>query len=228
MANDLFGQANAFNTLTKKEKKEGWKLLFNGKTTEGWRNYKSDNIGPAWKVKDGALFFDTSSKKDGKIVGGGSIITKEQFKDFEFSVDWKIEPCGNSGILFNVTEEGAVEWNTGPEMQVLDNACHPDSKFPKHRAGNLYDLIASKTESVHLAGEWNTARIVSDKGHLELWLNDVRQVEIEMFTPEWDALIGSSKFKDIPIFGKARQGHICLQDHDNQVWFRNIKIRRLG
>jgi len=113
-------------------------------------------------------------------------------------------------------------------MQVLDNACHPDAKIDKHRAGNLYDLIESKAVSVHPAGEWNQARIISNKGHLELWLNDVKQVETEMFTPQWEAMIKTSKFKDMPDFGKARKGHIALQDHGDQVWFKNIKIRELN
>ncbi len=162
-------------------------------------------------------------------MGGGDLVTKEEFENYEFSVDWKIEPCGNSGIIFNVVEDPKYDyvWKTGPEMQVLDNTCHPDAKIDKHRAGNLYDLIASKTESVHPAGEWNTAKIISNRGHLELWLNDVKQVETEMFTPEWEAMIQGSKFKTSPDFGKARKGHIALQDHGNQVWFRNIKIREI-
>ena len=225
----LYAQTNTQNTLTSKEKKEGWKLLFDGKTTSGWHNFKSDKIGKAWKVIDGMLTLDTSNKKDGKIVDGGTIITQKEFENFEFKIDWKIEPCGNSGIIFNVVEDARYDevWKTGPEMQVLDNSCHPDAKITKHQAGNLYDLIESATVSVRPTGEWNQARIISNKGHLELWLNDVKQVETEMFTPEWEAMIKGSKFKTEPDFGKARKGHIALQDHDNQVWFRNIKIKSL-
>lgn len=229
MAAGLFGQGPAINTLTEKEKKEGWRLLFDGKSISDWRKYRSDKPGAAWKVKDGILYLDASNKVNGKIVDGGTLITREQYKDFEFSIDWKIEPCGNSGIFFNVVEEGkgAEDWNTGPEIQVLDNACHPDAKFPKHRAGNLYDLIASTTESVKPGGEWNNCRIVSNKGHLVIWLNDVKQAEVQMYTPEWDALVKASKFKDTEVFAKSRQGFIGLQDHENQVSFRNIKIRKL-
>ncbi len=230
MATGLFAQGPEINALTKQEKKDGWQLLFDGKTTNGWRKYRSDRPGSAWKVSDGTLFLDASNKVNGKIVDAGSIITMEQFKDFDFTIDWKISPCGNSGIFFNVVEEGkgAEDWNTGPEIQVLDNACHPDAQYPKHRAGNLYDLIASPTESVKPAGEWNTARIVSNKGQLVIWLNDVKQAEIQMYSAEWDALVKTSKFKDTEVFAKSKQGFICLQDHDNQVWFRNVKIKKLG
>ncbi len=222
-------EAQTLNTLSETEKKEGWKLLFDGKTMDGWHNFKSDKIGPAWKVTDGAMYLDTSSKKDWQTMGGGDIITQGEFENYEFAVDWKIEACGNSGIIFNVVEDPKYDyvWKTGPEMQVLDNTCHPDAKIDKHRAGNLYDLIESKTVSVRPAGEWNHATIISNKGHLELWLNNVKQVETEMFTPEWEALIKGSKFKNEPDFGKARKGHLALQDHGNQVWFRNIKIREI-
>ena len=222
----LNSNAQSVNTLTEKEKAEGWKLLFDGKTTAGWHNYNSDKIGPGWKVADGLLY---TSKKQGESTGG-DIITNGEFENFELSLDWKIEPCGNSGVIFNVVEDPKYKYTflTGPEMQVLDNACHPDAKIDKHRAGNLYDLIESKTVVVHPGGEWNHAGIISKKGHLELWLNDNKQVETEMFTPEWEAMIKASKFKDMPDFGKARKGHIALQDHGNQVWFKNIKIRELN
>ena len=223
----LNSRAQSSSALSEKEKAEGWKLLFDGKTTTGWRNYNSNKIGAGWRVADGVLYVD--SKKEGQS-SGGDIITDGEFENFELSLDWKIAPCGNSGIIFNVVEAPRYKYTflTGPEMQVLDNACHPDAKIDKHRAGNLYDLIESKTVSVHPAWEWNQARIISNKGHLELWLNDVKQVETEMFTPQWEAMIKTSKFKDMPDFGKARKGHIALQDHGDQVWFKNIKIRELN
>ncbi len=222
-------QSASDNTLSEKEKKEGWKLLFDGATLNGWHNFKSDKIGPAWKIKDGSLYLDTSNKQNWQTMGGGDIITRNEFENYDFTLDWKIEACGNSGVIFNVIEDKKYDyvWTTGPEMQVLDNTCHPDAKIIKHRAGNLYDLIESKTETVRPAGEWNQARIISNQGHLELWLNSVKQVETEMFTPEWETLIKGSKFKDMADFGKSRKGHIALQDHGNQVWFKNIKIKEL-
>jgi len=212
------------NSLTSEEKKEGWKLLFDGKSTKGWRNFKSKKIGAAWKVQDGALLLDNTMKGQ-----GGDIITQQEFENFELSLEWKIDSCGNSGIMFNVVEDEKYPtvWVTGPELQVLDNECHPDAKIEKHRAGDLYDLIKSNRETVKPAGEWNHARIVSKNGSYEFWLNGNKAVEFTMHTPEWNSLVANSKFKDMPDFGKARKGHISLQDHGDRVWFRNIKIREL-
>jgi cytochrome c len=217
------------NALTAKEKKQGWKLLFDGKTLNGWHNFNSDKIGEAWEVVDGAIHLSRKQQEGFQVKGGGDIVTSGEFENYELSIEWKIAPCGNSGIIFNVTESPAYEyvWQTGPEMQVLDNACHPDAKIEKHRAGNLYDLIKSPTESVKPANEWNLARIKLNKGRLQLWLNGVIQVETKMFTPAWDALIKGSKFKDMAGFGKAKKGHISLQDHGDLVWFKNIKIKEL-
>lgn len=217
------------NTLSEREKSEGWKLLFDGKTTSGWRNFKAAKIGAAWKVNDAALYLDNSKKKDWQTVGGGDIVTIDEYENYELSIDWKVQPCGNSGIIFNVVESDKYDyvWQTGPEMQVLDNTCHPDGRIEKHRAGNLYDLIQSEFVSVFPAGEWNTARLISNKGHLEFWLNGYKMIETEMFTPEWEAMIKGSKFADMPDFGKAKKGRIALQDHGDKVWYRNIKIREL-
>lgn len=222
-----FHDVSAQSALTDQEKKEGWKLLFDGQTTAGWRNYGSDKIGEAWKVKDGVLYLDTSKKKDWQTHGGGDIITEKEYENFELSLEWKIEACGNSGIMFNVVEskDNQYAWYSAPEVQVLDNACHPDAKIIKHRAGDLYDLISCSTETVKPAGEWNQVRITSNKGNLELWLNGVNVVQTQLHTSAWDELVKGSKFKDMKAFGKANKGHIALQDHGNGVWFKNLKIR---
>lgn len=217
------------NTLTAKEKNRGWQLLFDGKTLNGWHNFNSDKIGEAWEVVDGTIHLNKKQQEGYQVKGGGDIVTSGEFENFELRLEWKIAPCGNSGIIFNVNESTQYQsvWQTGPEMQVLDNTCHPDAKIKKHRAGNLYDLIQSPKESVKPANEWNLAVIKLKNGHLQLWLNEVLQVDTKMFTPEWDALIKGSKFKDIPGFGKSKKGHISLQDHGDLVWFKNIKIREL-
>ncbi len=215
------------NTLTAAEQKEGWKLLFDGKTTKGWRNFKKKSIGKAWQVSDGALMLSTAKLDGWQTAEGGDIITEEQFQNYDFKVEWKIEPCGNSGIIFNVAEEDKYDyvWQTGPEMQVLDNTCHPDAQIEKHRAGDLYDLISCKYETVKPSGQWNKARIRVKDGQLDMWLNGRKVVSTTMFTPEWKRLIANSKFKDMPGFGTHKKGHISLQDHGNQVWYRNIKIK---
>ena len=222
--------APAINTLSEKEKAEGWKLLFDGQTTAGWRNFNSNKIGPAWKVSDGTLSLDASKKDNWQSGGGGDIITEGEYENFDFMVEWKIEACGNCGIIFDVKEDPQYKyvWNTGLEMQVLDNTCHPDAKIIKHRAGDLYDLISCSRETVKPADEWNQARILCNHGNCELWLNGENVVKFRMHTPEWDTLVKNSKFKDMPDFGKATRGHISLQDHGNQVWFRNIKIKELN
>ena len=153
--------SSAQNTLTAQEKKDGWQLLFDGKTTSGWRNYKSDKLTPRWKVSNGELYLDKSVKE------GGDIMTDKEYQDYELVLEWKIGACGNSGIIFNVVEDAKYDntYNTGPEMQVLDNTCHPDAKIIKHRAGDLYDLISCSQETVNPAGEWNAVRIVSKNEH---------------------------------------------------------------
>ncbi len=212
------------NSLTDKEKKDGWKLLFDGTTTKGWKTFNSDSAVTAWKVVDGALMLDSKAKK-----GRGDIITDKPYENYELSIEWKISPCGNSGIIFNVVEDKkySATYLTGPEMQVLDNACHPDAKIIKHRAGDLYDLISSTKETVKPAGEWNTAKLISDRGRMEFWLNGFKAVSFTMHTPAWDQMVDKSKFKVMADFGKATKGHIALQDHGDQVWYRNIKIKEL-
>ncbi|MBT8221186.1 MAG: DUF1080 domain-containing protein [Bacteroidia bacterium] len=218
------------NSLSAHELDAGWKLLFDGQTSKGWHNFNKNTIGTGWKVIDGALTLD-AFKKDGQWQpkDGGDIISDEEFENFELSLEWKIAPCGNSGIMFNVVESEDYDypWLTGPEMQVLDNVCHPDAKIPTHRAGDLFDMISCKYETVKPAGEWNHARIVIDNGTLQHWLNGRKVVETEMFTPQWEEMITNSKFKDMPAFGKSRRGKISLQDHGDRVAFKNIKIREI-
>ncbi len=222
---------NEPNVLTPWEKSEGWELLFDGTTTAGWKNYGKETIGSSWKVEDGALYLDTEINEEGKSVSpdGGDIVTSGEYEDFELVLDWKISSCGNSGIFFSVIEspEYNVAYLTGPEIQILDNTCHPDARFETHRAGDLYDMLACKFVTVRPAGQWNQVRIYKKDGKVEQWLNGRKVVEYEMFTEEWKEMVANSKFKNWEGFGKAKIGKIALQDHGDKVWFRNIKIRRL-
>jgi hypothetical protein len=208
--------------------KEKWIQLFDGKTTKGWHTYNADTIGTAWKVQDGVLWFDASMKGSGPNTGG-DIVTNDVFDQFHLKLEWKISKNGNSGIMFFVQEDKAIKhpYDTGPEMQVLDNDGHPDGKITKHRSGDLYDLIRSSSEPVKPVGEWNLAEVIYSNNKLELKLNGVTVVTTSVGDKAWTDLIAGSKFKNMPAFGANTKGRIALQDHGNDVWYRNIMIRKL-
>ncbi|HEY1024903.1 MAG TPA: DUF1080 domain-containing protein [Sphingobacteriaceae bacterium] len=225
-----FGCTAQPKSVKKAETASQWQSLFDGKTTTGWHTYGKSSIGKAWTIENGALHLDASNKKDWQTNEGGDIVTDEEFNNFHLKLEWKIAPNGNSGIMFYVKEEPEkykYPWNTGPEMQVLDNAGHPDAKITKHRAGDLYDLIQSSSEPVKPAGEWNQAEIISNQGKLDFILNGKKIVSTTLWDENWKALVAGSKFKDMPGFGSYRSGKIALQDHGDDVWFRNIMIKRL-
>ena len=213
-----------FNQVQAQEK---WISLFDGKTTNGWHTYGKTTAGEAWKVVDGALMFDPSVK-----VGGGDIVTNESFTNFHLQLEWKIAKNGNSGIIFFVQNDPTKyknTWHTGPEMQVLDNDGHPDSKIISHRAGNLYDLIVGDESGVKPAEQWNQVDIIVNKGTLVMKLNGVTTVNTHLGDDSWKELIRRSKFSkgESPDFGKVFSGHISLQDHGDKVWYRNIRIQKL-
>ena len=212
--------AAAINTLSKAEKAAGWKLLFDGKDFTGWRFYRGASPAAPWSIENGAI----------TVSGPGKdIITTGEYGEFELSVDWKISPAGNSGVINLVKEDETAPqtYNTGPEMQVLDNERHADGKLENHRAGALYDLVAPTKAAAKPVGEWNTARIKVSHGRIEHWLNGVKVVEAPYGDDAWRKMVAGSKFKDMALFGKASAGHIALQDHGDPVWYRNIKIRKL-
>ena len=204
------------NTLTDEEKAQGWKLLFDGKTTQGWRNYKKSDVGDGWKIEDGTLSW---SQKN-----AGDIITAEQYGSFELSLEYKISPAGNSGLMFHVTEEGDKAWHTGPEIQIQDNKEGHDPQ----KAGWLYQLYRSEKDATKPAGQWNQLRIVITPEKCEHFMNGVKYCEYVKGSDDWKERVAKSKFAKMPNFGKATSGYICLQDHGNPVSFRNIKIRVLN
>jgi hypothetical protein len=218
------------NTLTAAEKAAGWKLLFDGKTTNGWRGFHAEAF-PAqgWVVQDGAI---TRVAKGDKPGGAGDIITTGEYGNFELALDWKLSPGGNSGLKYLIAEPpGAGRSGVGYEMQILDDERHPDAKAGvngNRTAGSLYDLIAPSAHAAHPIGEWNHVRLVVKGHHVEQWLNGQRVVQFEIGSPEMKALIAKSKYKDIKGFGDATSGHILLQDHGDEVSFRNIKVRDLS
>ena len=205
---------------------KGWQKLFDGKTTTGWHTYGKATAGSDWKIDDGALFLDASHKTAGQ---GGDLVTNEEFTNYHLKLEWKISKNGNSGIIFNVHEDPkySATYTTGPEMQVLDNGGHADGKITKHRSGDLYDLVQSRKENVKPVGEWNSAEIILNNGALELIQNGESIVKTTMWDDNWKQLVAGSKFKTWPAFGIYKTGKIALQDHGNEVWYRNISIKRL-
>ena len=221
------------NTLSQQEKNDGWKLLFDGKTTEGWHTYGRQSAGSVWAVDDGAIHLDPKLKKQ-YPSDGGDIVTNDAFGNFHLKIDWKISPKGNSGIIFYIHEDAAKFGNTyetGMEMQVLDNgtptrAGHDDAKLYTHRAGDLYDLLAAK-EAVNPQGEWNHAEIKSKDGQLDFYLNGEHTLTTHIWDANWKDMIANSKFRTMAGFGTYKEGKISLQDHGDEVWYRNIKIKSL-
>jgi Domain of Unknown Function (DUF1080) len=216
--------------LSDEEKKDGWQLLFDGQSTRGWHKYGGAPVGAAWKIADGTLHLEVSQMADWQAANGGDIVSDEEYENFNLKLEWKIDTCGNSGIMFYVNEDTAkykYPWETGPEMQVLDNKCHPDSKIIKHRAGDLYDLISCSKETVKPALEWNQAEIKAVNGKLDFYLNGENVVSTTMWDDAWKKMIAGSKFVQWPGFGTYKKGRIALQDHGNNVWYRNIRVKRL-
>ena len=228
------------NQLTAPERAAGWRLLFDGKTLTGWRGLGYDTVPTAhWVVEGGTIKKIASGNvpklPDGQPLVGGDLMTVDVFQDFELSWEWKVTPGANSGVKYNVSE--ALSMQNAPnhaalgfEYQMLDDDRHPDGKLPTHRAGALYDLFAPNAAK-HLkpVGEWNQSRIIFRGNHGEHWLNGVRVVEFDLGTPAMDSALAASKFHPFPWFGQRRAegGHIILQDHNDEVYFRNIKVRPL-
>ncbi|MGH7700568.1 MAG: 3-keto-disaccharide hydrolase [Gemmatimonadales bacterium] len=208
----------SMNTLTPDERAQGWRLLFDGKTTDGWRRWGGDSMPAGWQVVDGALT---------RVAQAGDIITRDKFRNFELALEWQVAAGGNSGIFYRASEaDDAIYW-TAPEMQVLDDGAHPDAQSRLTAAGSLYGLYPAAPGAVKPAGEWNEVRVVVNGNHVEHWLNGVKVVECELGSADWEARVKASKFAPHAHFGKNAEGYIGLQDHGDRVAYRNIKVREL-
>lgn len=209
--------------------KKGWKKLFDGKTKNGWHIYNNEGTGESWKVEDGVLYCDVDNEKKPGVKKGGDLTTDLEYENYHLSLEWKISEGGNSGIIFGVHEDPKFKtsYATGMEMQVLDNEKAGDAKNPRHRAGDLYDLIKCNRETVKPAMEWNHAEIIYVNRALTLKLNGETVVTTTVGDDQFNQLVAGSKFKNWPGFAKYSKGKISLQDHGNLVWFRNIKIKQL-
>jgi hypothetical protein len=211
--------ANENNALSRAEAEAGWTLLFDGKDLSQWRNYGKAEVGDGWRVEDGTMVLTGE--------GGGDIVTRDVYEDFELVLDWRISSAGNSGIFILVEESDAPIYHRAPEIQILDNERHSDREIDSHRSGALYDLVAPHPSAHKPQGEWNTVRIRLHDGLLNIWQNEVPTATVVIGSSTWDLLVANSKFADWEGFGTGSAGRIGLQDHGDKVWFRNLKIREL-
>src|SRR5690554_3213772 len=215
------------DTIASTNTDQEWVSLFDGTSTTGWHTYGKDKAGAAWEVVDGTLYLNV---KDKDPEDRGDLVTDNEYENYHLKLEWKISEGGNSGIIFNIHEDPSKynnTYNTGPEMQVLDNDKHNDGQIHTHRTGDLYDLIASSEETVKPVGEWNQVEIIVDNGKLDFYLNGTNVVSTTMFDDNWKEMVANSKFGSMPDFGTFKVGKIALQDHDDEVWYRNIMIKEL-
>lgn len=207
------------NVLTKVEKSEGWQLLFNGEDMSQWRNFKKETLNNKWQVVQGEMRLTEK--------GAGDILTKQTYENFDLKLDWKISIAGNSGIFIMADEAGSQIYSHAIEVQILDNERHSDNKIASHLSGSIYDITASPVKSHKPAGEWNTLRIRMFNKSLKVWQNDVLTADLVVGSLKWRQLVAKSKFKDWQGFALTEIGHIGLQDHNDPVAFKNIKIKAL-
>ncbi len=222
--------ADEVNQLSDAEEADGWRLLFDGKTTAGWKGYKRADVPGTWEVVDGSLFMNSADRDRDR----GDILFAQQFSDFHLKLEWKISEGGNSGIFYRGIEapELDVIYKSAPEMQVLDNDRHPDAKMGvdgNRTAGALYDLIPPRPQNVRAVGEWNQAEIRVENGHVQHFQNGELVLEYDLGTQAWRELVAVSKFPELnPTWVDVpARGYIGLQDHNDNVWYRNVKLKEL-
>lgn len=204
--------------LTAAEKADGWTLMFDGTSLNGWRGYKTEKPSGGWRADNGTLV---------RLGGGGDLMTVEQYGDFDMRFEWKITEYGNSGVIYRVGTTEPYPWHTGPEYQILDNGHHPDGKNAITSSGSNYAVNEPVKDVTKPVGQWNEGRIVAKGNRVEHWLNGVKVVDYEVGSADWNARVKASKFGKIPPYATVKVGHIALQDHESVVIYRNLKIKKL-
>jgi hypothetical protein len=201
-----------------------YKPLFDGKTMSGWRTYQNKPA-DSWTVKNGSLYCKeiTPDKSDRRA----DLITTKQYENFDLSLDWKISPKSNTGVIYLSTEEFPTSYLSGPEYQIIDDKNYPGKLEDWQKTGANYAMHAAPSAKPKPVGEWNNTRIIVNKGHVEHWLNGEKVVDYQLGTNEWQVKKEASKWKDAPGYGMSSKGHIVLQDHGSEAWFKNIKIKEL-
>lgn len=213
------GDSSLSGTLTAEQRAAGWRPLFDGRTTAGWRGYKTTSMPAAWRVDDGVL------TKDGST---GDIISNDEFGNFELAFEWKLSPAGNAGVFYRATEQYEFPYWTGPEYQLLDDSLHADGKNRLTSAGAAYGLYPAPAGIVKPANQWNSSLIVVQGPRVQHWMNGQKLLEYELWSPDWEAKVKASKFNEWPLYGRAQRGHIAIQgDHEGKLSIRNIRIRPL-
>lgn len=216
------------NTLSTKEKQEGWQLLFDGKDLKGWHSYLEKKPGKAWQIQNGCIYLNKNSKS--VYPDFADLVTDDEFDNFDFKMEWRMEPCANSGVMFYVHESSEYKntYESGPEMQIADLGCNDDGRILKCRAGDLYDLISADTEWVNAAPKWNTYEIIANNGHLTFYMNGHKTIDTDIWNDKWNDIVKNSKFVEWSGFGTFKKGHISIQGTETgHLWYRNVKIRKL-
>jgi hypothetical protein len=216
----------ACSTTAPAQQQQQWVVLFDGTPASlaaNWRGYRKPAAPAAWRVDSGAITYVPGAPET-----RGDLSTREQYGDFELEYEWRVAPGANSGVMWRVSEDGQFPWLSGPEQQVLDDERHLDGRIPSHRAGSLYDLVVPPAGVARPVGEFNRARIVARGQRVQLFLNGRPTADVDFASDSGRRLVAASKFKAMPRFARNAAGYIVLQDHGDRVWFRNVRVRRLG